>query len=296
MPLRASARLGDGIAAALWERNETARTEYAEPGHHTLSLYVEGGDGIRRRRGESVIGGGGTGSLCVMPSGITTDWDVSGPVRMFHLYVPQRAFDRVAVEALDADPASVALCDTTYFRDRYLETVIRAAVLPLDWNEPADRLAISHAGQMLLAYLAARYTERGKTGAAWRALAARGGLAPAALRRVREFVEANLDRPLAVGDLAAVAGLSTYHFARGFKQSTGESPHGFVLRRRIEHAKTLLAARHASLADVALACGFSSQSHFTARFRELTGVTPGRYAQASVALPETPGDAPAGRH
>ncbi|HEY0525771.1 MAG TPA: AraC family transcriptional regulator, partial [Stellaceae bacterium] len=240
VPLRASARFGDGIAAALWERNETTRTEYAEPEHHTLSLYVEGGDEIRRRRGTSVIGGAGTGSLCVMPSGVTTDWDVSGPVRMFHLYVPRRAFDRIAVEALDADPASVTLRDATYFHDRYLETVIRAAVLPLDWNEPADRLAVSHAGQMLLAYLASRYTERGKTGAVRRALAARGGIAPAALRRVAEFVEANIDRPLAVGDLAMVAGLSTFHFARGFKRSTGESPHGFVLRRRIELAKALL--------------------------------------------------------
>jgi AraC family transcriptional regulator len=151
-------------------------------------------------------------------------------------------------------------------------------MLPLSWDEPADRLAVSHAGQMLLAYLASRFTERGR-----RALVARGGLAPAMLRRVVDFVAANLDRPLAISDLASVAGLSPYHFARMFKRSTGESPHGFVLRRRIERAKTLIAGGSRSLAEVALACGFSGQSHFTARFRKVTGMTPGQFVLATSA-------------
>src|SRR3546814_9953638 len=81
----------------------------------------------------------------------------------------------------------------------------------------------------------------------------RGGLAPAVLRRVIDFAEANLGSALAIGDLAEVAGLSPYHFARMFKRSTGESPHGFVLRRRIERAKALLGQGRPPLAEVALA-------------------------------------------
>src|SRR3546814_9446169 len=100
----------------------------------------------------------------------------------------------------------VSLRDETYFHDGFLEGVIRAAVLPLDWEEPADRLAVSHAGQTLLAYLASRFTERGP-----RALLARGGLAPAVLRRVIDFAAANLGSALAIDDLAEVAGLSPYH-------------------------------------------------------------------------------------
>lgn len=276
VPLRASAHLGDAVAAALWDRDEVVQTSYRDPGHHTLSLYVEGGQGIRRRRDDGILGSEGAGSICLMPSGQTTHWDVSGPVRLFHLYIPRAAFNRVVVEALDADPATVALRDATYFHDSYMETAIRRTVLPLSWDEPADRLAVSHASQMLLAYLASRFTDRGE-----RALAVRGGLSPAALRRVVDFMDANIDQPLAIDDLAAVAGLSAFHFSRMFKRSTGESPHGFVLRRRIERAKGLIEGGRDSLADIAVSCGFSGQSHFTARFRQVAGVTPGQYLRAS---------------
>lgn len=77
--------------------------------------------------------------------------------------------------------------------------------------------------------------------------------------------------------LAAVADLSPYHFARAFKRSVGSSPHRYVLRRRIERAKYHLAAGELSLAAVALACGFGSQSHFSAHFRAATGLTPRQF-------------------
>ncbi|WP_207459676.1 AraC family transcriptional regulator [Azospirillum sp. SYSU D00513] len=274
--LRAAAPFGDGVAAALWDRESTSETRYTDPGHHTLSLYLDGGTGISRLRGRNQpLKGGGPGSLCIMPADVSSDWDVSGPVRLFHLYIPKPAFDRAVVEALDADPAAVRLRDETYVQDTAIETVIRSAILPLRWDEPADRVATSHAGRMLIAYLASRFTER-----APQALFARGGLAPAVLRRVAEFVEAHLDAPLSIDDLAAVAGLSPFHFARAFKRSTGEAPHRFVLRRRIERAKSLIAMDGLPLAEVAAACGFSSQSHFTLRFREVTGLTPKRFASA----------------
>ncbi len=272
VPLRASAQFGDGIGAALWERNDTAEARYVEPGHHTLSLYLEGGTGNRRRYGASAAPNGGPGSLCVMPAGVSTDWDVSGPICMFHLYIPRTAFDRAVVEGLDADPAAVSLRDETFVRDQTIETVIRSAILPLRWEEPADRIAASHAGRMLTAYLVSRFSERPV-----KAALARGGLSPAVLRRVVDFVEAHLDAPLTIDELAAIGGLSPYHFARAFKRSVGESPHRFVLRRRIERAKILIATDRLPLAEVAIAVGFSSQSHFTVRFREVVGLTPKRF-------------------
>ncbi|AWK86523.1 helix-turn-helix domain-containing protein [Azospirillum thermophilum] len=274
VPLRSGAALGDGVAVALWERDETADTRYEAPNHHTLSLYLDGGTGIARRDGRRVLRGGGPGSLCVMPQGVTTDWDVSGPVRMLHLYVPRKAFERAVVEGLDADPAAVTLRDDTYVQDALVEGMIRGALLPLRWEEPADRVAASHAARMLVACLATRFTNRAAPAAF-----ARGGLAPAAVRRVREFVETRLESPLTIDDLAAVAGLSPYHFARAFKRATGEAPHGYVLGRRVERAKAMIAAGR-PLAEVAAATGFSSQSHLTARFRERVGVTPLAYAKA----------------
>ncbi|HEX7390274.1 MAG TPA: AraC family transcriptional regulator [Acidiphilium sp.] len=271
VPLRASASFGSGVAVALWDRNEVTTARYDTPTHHTLSLYVSGGEAFRRRKGDGLTPSFGSGSLCLMPRGASSDWEVNGSIRMFHLYVSRQAFDRLAVETLDADPAGITLPDIPYFRDPLIEGMIRSAILPLNWDEPAERIATSHAGQSLIAYLIARVAERNA-----RALTARGGLSPATLRRIVDFIEARIADPLTIADLASCAGLSPYHFAHAFKRSTGESPHGFVLRRRIERAKAGLRTG-LPLAEISAACGFSSQSHFTARFRAATGVTPAKF-------------------
>lgn len=105
----------------------------------------------------------------------------------------------------------------------------------------------------------------------------RGGLSPAALRRVQLYVQANLDRPMRLDDLARRAKLSTYHFARAFKASTGETPRAFIERMRVERAAALLRESDEALAQVALASGFGTQSRMTTVFRKATGMTPARY-------------------
>lgn len=102
----------------------------------------------------------------------------------------------------------------------------------------------------------------------------RGGLSPAAVRRVQLFVEANLGRPLPLKELAGRSGLSAFHFARAFKQTMGVTPHAYVLQRRVERARELLRTTDRSLGEVALETGFGSQSHFTTVFRRITGLTP----------------------
>jgi AraC family transcriptional regulator len=106
---------------------------------------------------------------------------------------------------------------------------------------------------------------------------ARGGLPPRALRRVREYVMAHLEESISVQALAAIVGLSRFHFARAFKQSEGVTPHRFLLQCRVRRAQELLAGTELPLAQIALAAGFSDQSHCSRRFRELVGVTPTKY-------------------
>lgn len=105
----------------------------------------------------------------------------------------------------------------------------------------------------------------------------RGGLSPAALRRVQLFAEANLSQPIRLPDLAERATLSAFHFARAFKISTGTTPRAFIEQRRIEKAKQLLRESALPLADIALAAGFQTQSRFTTAFRRITGFTPAVY-------------------
>lgn len=105
----------------------------------------------------------------------------------------------------------------------------------------------------------------------------RGGLARSRLNRVVEYIHAHLDDNLELSKLAEVAGLNVYHFARAFKQSTGESPHQYVLRRRIEHAKELLRRPQLSVIEASARTGFVDQSHFSKVFRRMVGVAPSEY-------------------
>src|SRR5437899_1350944 len=105
----------------------------------------------------------------------------------------------------------------------------------------------------------------------------RGGLAPARLRRITDLVHARLEDELSLDELAQSVGLSTAHFARMFRKSTGETPHQFVLRHRLERAKATFRAPDARILDVAVACGFKTQQHFAQVFCDVCGVSPTQY-------------------
>lgn len=102
----------------------------------------------------------------------------------------------------------------------------------------------------------------------------RRGLPGPALGRVLDYVGDNLPGRLTLREMAGVAGMSRHHFARLFKESTGLSPHRYVLRRRVERARELLALTDLSLDDVARSSGFSHQSHMAYHVKRLLGVTP----------------------
>ena len=105
----------------------------------------------------------------------------------------------------------------------------------------------------------------------------RGGLSPARLRRVTEWVHAEIENDLSLNEMAETAGLSTAYFSQMFRKTTGESPHQFVLRHRVERAKELLRTSEVRVLDVAIACGFKSQQHFARIFRRMCGASPTEY-------------------
>ena len=106
---------------------------------------------------------------------------------------------------------------------------------------------------------------------------AHGGLSPGAMRRVREYAHAHLADSVDLATLASVAGVSIHHFARGFKQSAGVTPHHYLTRMRVEQAQDMLARTDLSLSEIAYAVGFSDQSHLARHFRQVLGTTPGQF-------------------
>ena len=102
----------------------------------------------------------------------------------------------------------------------------------------------------------------------------RGGLAPWQVRRVAAYVDAHLGEPVTVSDLAGETRLSNGHFCRAFKATMNETPHTYVVRRRIEHAQLLMLTTADSLSHIAATCGLTDQAHLTRLFRRFVGETP----------------------
>lgn len=96
-------------------------------------------------------------------------------------------------------------------------------------------------------------------------------------RGVVEVVQAKIDEDLTLEQMADSVNLSVAHFSQMFRRSTGQSPHQFVLRSRVERAKEILRAADSRVLDVAVACGFKTQQHFARVFRQLCGVSPTEY-------------------
>lgn len=140
---------------------------------------------------------------------------------------------------------------------------------------PSGRLFLDSIEQALAVALVHGYAVRERTTPTYR-----GGLGAARMRHVTEFIQAGLERDLTLVELAQSVRLSTAHFAVMFRQSTGETPHQFVLRCRMERAKEMLRTGPARIVDVAVACGFKTQQHFARVFRQMCGASPREYRQA----------------
>jgi AraC family transcriptional regulator len=160
------------------------------------------------------------------------------------------------------------------FRDPALAHLLLALRAELQAGCPAGRLYGESLATALALHLLQRYAGCPPTDGD-----PRGGLPPARLRRVLDYMQAHLGEELSLRQLADVVQLSPHHFAARFKQSTGVAPYQYVLQQRIATAQHLLAEPRLSLVEIAYRLGFSSQAHFTTMFRLHVGTTPGAYRQ-----------------
>jgi AraC family transcriptional regulator len=257
---------------AEWTREtEEAETVYDNPGHHTLSCYIDGGYRTERQKMPGLYGA--PARLCALPGDHESRWWVRGQMHFMHLYFLPEHFTQRAVRELDREPREVTLADRTYFEDARIATLCQS-LTDESWDDADGLLRTNEtAHEVLSLLLRSQGVSRADAGL-------KGGLSVATRRRLRDYIDAHLTQPLTLGTLAEVAHLSEYHLARMFRTSFGLPPAAWIAQQRVERARLLLRTTTLPLAQVAARCGYANASHFSHRFREAVGVAPTLYRQA----------------
>jgi AraC family transcriptional regulator len=213
------------------------------------------------------------GSITLVPAGSPVRARSSGHKDELHIFLEADLLERVAAETFGLDPARLTVPPLDGLDLPHLRAAMLAVDAELTAGGAGGRLAAESLANILAVHLirhvvAPRSPARGRDGA----------LPRGRLRAVVEYVEEHLDARPSLEQMAAVARLSPYHFARQFKTATGLPPHQYVIARRVERARQLLqAGTDLSLAEVAAGAGFSDQSQFSHHFKRLVGVTPGQF-------------------
>lgn len=186
-----------------------------------------------------------------------------------HFQLPRAMLDAVAEDCHAPPLGELGCAQCASYDDPVIHRLATAMLPALAQPERANGMFVEYMSFALAAHVA-----RAHGGLRELEVPPRGGLARWQERRACELMAANLDGEISVHDLATECRLSTSHFARAFRQTTGMPPHRWLLRRRIEAALELMKDRQNSLVDIALATGFASQSHFSDTFRRHMGMSP----------------------
>lgn len=199
--------------------------------------------------------------------------EYAGPFHYLSFYLRREALDAVTDEAGSPRIGDLRHEPGVGMSDPVVRNLLTSLAPTL--GRPSFETSALYADHVARAFITHLATTYGEMRSRERAL--RGGLAPWQQRRARELIDARLDGTLPLTELAQACGLSVRHFARAFRQSTGQSPHRWLTERRLEKARGLLEGSTSSLPEIAGACGFASQSHFTRVFTRRVGTSPGAW-------------------
>lgn len=209
-------------------------------------------------------------SVCVIPSGQPFRARLVGESEQLAIFLEPALVLRAASDAR-LPRRSVEVIEASAPSDAIIRHTGLALYAELEAEGLGGRLYAESLANVLAVHLLRHYSSSSN------APLFSGGLSGQRLRRVLSFIADNYESDLSLAELALVAGMSAFHFAREFKRATGLPPHQYLIRFRVERAKALLAESRLPLVEVSSRAGFSHQSHFTRLFRRLTGTTPQSY-------------------
>jgi len=237
-------------------------------------LHLGGPKRVRRAAdGPSVVADLEDDAISIIPACAAYDWSTEGPIEYAHIYIPPYRLARATESIFDRDGAQVRLQSKVGQPDQVLVNIFRT-LMESARNERRADLFLDVMTEAFLAQLL-----RGHANLSGDLRPRQHALAPKRLKAVTAYVDEHLDAELTLDTLAAIARLSRYHFTRAFARATGQTPHAFVMARRLERAKILLRTTPLSISEIAVRCGFAGAAHLSNRLFEREGLRPSTFRQ-----------------
>jgi len=240
------------------------------PQHHILinlrdsmPEVVNWRDGVRHERSLDIA------DVVITPAGVESGWSWPERSKVIVITIDPEPLGRFAERELGVLLTSRQLRDVPQERDEDLTQAAQLLLSALETRGEGSEIMYESLARVFTVKLLERYGED----AAQKADFSRS-FTPSHYKRVLDYLSERYGDPIAIADLATIAGLSEAHFAREFRKTLGDSPHQFLMRYRVEQAIKLMADPARTLGEIAHACGFSDQSHLTRLFRRFTGETP----------------------
>lgn len=255
------------IPRGLWQipgrEAHTMGMHFGPPVHAECSV-----DGTRMRRVQK------PGDIDVVPAGMDGCWEDDADCQILRLSLSPSLLQEVALE-LGRGAANIELRPWLQLRDTRIEAIGWAIKADLEADTPSDPLYIDLLANALAVRLIEIATDRGQRTEA----SATQRMSTRQLSILIDFIETNLDQKLHLADLATIAGVSATRLKTLFRNSTGASVHQYVIRRRTEYARALLATSTMPASEIALAAGFTHQSHMASTMRRILGHAPSEIAR-----------------
>jgi AraC family transcriptional regulator len=240
---------------------------------YVIVAYRHGTTAMRRRIDSEWISEQlGPGDVSLLTRAVESHWVWPGDIEVVHVYLGADELAATCREMYDREVADVELHDEVKADDPAIHHTAMLIAQEAGHGGAGSTLLVDSLACQLSVHILRRHAH-----VLFREPSGHDGLTFVQERAVRDYVHAHLAERISLQDLASSVALSRFHFARRFRQSTGTSPHEFVLAQRVERAATMLSRTDTPLREVALRCGFADQSHLTRVFKRHMGTTPGRY-------------------